>query len=363
MGGIEPLGPAASGLIRLDAPAGAPAAAGEQSIFDGIDVTVAGLGDARRPARWSAPGGAHRHRQRRAAGADQRISRPSRPVSCPQLAAGLTATRAARQAVRGLTAPADARADADFLLAVKERDFTDALVRAAGVVVDPLADAETVVPGGTLNVSVRTFLADPRPGEDRQRIVAGTGGLDGGSAAATAAVIGPGCGTGRATAARDAERRNALRRDRARRRGAHAAVLPGAAARGRHVSVAGGRPRTLPFDQPLLMADVTLEIGGAAVSVSRPAQYRIGRSGPRRAAPRRQRRARGVGRPRLAAAHRADRQRRRITQRLVVRTTSYSATPMRGSVRLRLPAGWTAAPAEAPLTLASEGEPTRPRSS
>ena len=70
----------------------------------------------------------------------------------PQLAAGLTATRAARQAVRGLGAPADARADADFLLAAKERDFTDALVRAAGVVVDPLADTETVVPGGTLNV-------------------------------------------------------------------------------------------------------------------------------------------------------------------------------------------------------------------
>ena len=44
------------------------------------------------------------------------------------------------------------------------------------------------------------------------------------------------------------------------------------------------------------------------------------------------------------------------TQRIVVRTTSYSATPMRGSVRLRLPAGWTAEPAEVPLSLASEGD-------
>jgi hypothetical protein len=47
-----------------------------------------------------------------------------------------------------------------FLLSFKEQDFSDALTRAAGVVVDPLSDVETMVPGGSLVVSVRTF--DPK---------------------------------------------------------------------------------------------------------------------------------------------------------------------------------------------------------
>ena len=52
MGGIEPLGPAASGPDpAVEAPSAAPAAAGERSIFDGLDVSVAGLGDGRGPAR------------------------------------------------------------------------------------------------------------------------------------------------------------------------------------------------------------------------------------------------------------------------------------------------------------------------
>src|SRR4029078_7444658 len=84
---------------------------------------------------------------------------PSRIV--PLLADGLSATRTARRALQALDARRDAKADAAFLLAAKERDFTDALVRAAGVVVDPLSDAETVTPGGSIVVSARTFLANP----------------------------------------------------------------------------------------------------------------------------------------------------------------------------------------------------------
>ncbi len=55
-------------------------------------------------------------------------------------------------------APADARADVDFVLARKETDFAEALAQAAGIVVDPLSDEETVVPGGSVDVNVRTFL-------------------------------------------------------------------------------------------------------------------------------------------------------------------------------------------------------------
>src|SRR6185503_16358967 len=76
----------------------------------------------------------------------------------PALADGLRATRAARAAAKSAGGTADARAEADFLLAFKETEFTDALVRAADVDVDPLASQETVVQGETVDVLVRTFV-------------------------------------------------------------------------------------------------------------------------------------------------------------------------------------------------------------
>jgi hypothetical protein len=44
------------------------------------------------------------------------------------------------------------------------------------------------------------------------------------------------------------------------------------------------------------------------------------------------------------------------TQRIVVRATNLTDRAVRALVRLRLPQGWTATPAEAPLALASQGE-------
>src|SRR5688572_9011837 len=160
MGGIEPMGPAASGLILLSPAPVAGAAARERSVFDGLDVSLPGLA-----AIAGLPAGSLRAElaaietaARQALSTYQPLD-PTRLV--PSLAAGLSPTRAARRALVALDAARDAKADADFLLAVKERDFSDALVRAAGVVVDPLSDAETVTPGGTLVVSARTFLANP----------------------------------------------------------------------------------------------------------------------------------------------------------------------------------------------------------
>ncbi|HET9013784.1 MAG TPA: PIG-L family deacetylase, partial [Gemmatimonadaceae bacterium] len=161
MGGIEPMGPAASGLVRLSPATAGPNAPLERSVFDGIDVSLPGLA-----AAAGLPEGALRaelaavETAAREALATYQPLDPSRLV--PPLAAGLTATRAARRALQALEAGRDAKADADFLLSLKERDFADALVRAAGVVVDPLSDAETVTPGGVLTVSARTFL--PYPG-------------------------------------------------------------------------------------------------------------------------------------------------------------------------------------------------------
>ena len=354
MGGIEPLGPAASGLIRLEAPAGGPAAAGERSIFDGLEVSVAGLGVAA-----GLPSGALQSELTAMANAARQALttyQPTEPARLvPQLVAGLTATRAARQAARGLAAPADARADADFLLAAKERDFTDALVRAAGVVIDPLADAETVVPGGTLNVSVRTFLADPA----LVRIAGASLRAPGGWTVAPPPPPPPSSGQA-------AGQGGPQRRETPSAETRYVVTVPTGAAptqpyflvqprAGDMYQWPAGAPRTLPFDQPLLTAEVVLEIGGVTVSVSRPTQFRTGD------------RVRGELRRNVnvvpAVSVGLDSRLLIVpsgsapnTQRIVVRTTSYSVTPMRGSVRLRLPAGWTAEPAEVPLSLASEGD-------
>ena len=45
-------------------------------------------------------------------------------------------------------------------------------------------------------------------------------------------------------------------------------------------------------------------------------------------------------------------------QKLVVRATSFSSAPVSGTLRLRLPQGWTSTPAEAPFTLKANGDKT-----
>src|SRR5205085_4826513 len=49
---------------------------------------------------------------------------------------------------------------ANFLIAEKEREFSEAMRLATGVRLDALADAETVAPGDTFNVAVRVFVGD-----------------------------------------------------------------------------------------------------------------------------------------------------------------------------------------------------------
>src|SRR5678815_826032 len=154
-GGIEPRGPLTSTLGLVEATVQAPAP--EKTIFDGVDITVpgiaklAGLPDGTIRAELATIDAAAKK-----ALADYAPLNPGRII--PALADGLRATRAARAALKSSSAPVDARADADFLLGFKEDDFSDALVRAAEVDVDPLASRETVVAGDSIDVQVRTFV-------------------------------------------------------------------------------------------------------------------------------------------------------------------------------------------------------------
>jgi LmbE family N-acetylglucosaminyl deacetylase len=80
------------------------------------------------------------------------------------LTAGVFHTQQARAALARLKDSADSRAEADFLLAQKEREFREALRLAYGVRVDALADAETVARGDSFVVALRVFAPDPRVG-------------------------------------------------------------------------------------------------------------------------------------------------------------------------------------------------------
>jgi LmbE family N-acetylglucosaminyl deacetylase len=353
MGGIEPLGPAASGLILLSPPPAAGTAPRERSVFDGLNVSLAGLA-----ALSGLPDGALRAELAaigEAAGTALAEYHPLGPASIvPPLAAGLSATRAARRVLTTIDAPRDAKADADFLLAAKERDFAEALVRAAGVVVDPLSDAETVTPGGSLTVSVRAFLDDPARVRITGTVLRAPGGWRVAPAPpppANPSNQGP---PGRrevpsaetrytVTAAADAPVTQPyfLREPR----------------RGDMYQWPVSDDRTMPFDAPLLTAEVSAEIGGVAVSIARPVQFRIGD------------RVRGELRREInvvpAVTVGVDSRLLIVptgstpnTQRIVVRASNRTNRAVRGVVRLRLPQGWTAEPAETPLALASEGENT-----
>jgi LmbE family N-acetylglucosaminyl deacetylase len=348
MGGIEPMGPAASGLILLS-PAPSANAARERSVFEGLDVSLPGLAVvAGLPAGSLRAELAAIETAARQALTTYQPLEPARIV--PPLASGLSATRAARRGLQALEAPRDAKADADFLLAVKERDFADALVRAAGVVVDPLSEAETVTPGSSFTVAARTFLADPA-------LVKITGTALRAPAGWTVALAPPPANpTGGGPPGRrevpSAETRYAV------------TVATDAALtqpyflheprRGDMYQWPVSGERTMPFDAPLLTTEVSAEIGGVAVTITRPVQYRFGD------------RVRGELRREVnvvpAVTVGVDSRLLIVptgstanTQRVVVRATNLTDRAIRGVLRLRLPQGWTAEPAEAPLALA-QGE-------
>jgi LmbE family N-acetylglucosaminyl deacetylase len=352
MGGIEPMGPAASGLVLLSPAAAAGTAARERSIFDGVDVTLPGLA-----ATAGLPGAslgselvAIQTAAREALATYQPLD-PSRIV--PPLAAGLSATRAARRALAALEGARDAKADADFLLSLKERDFSDALVRAAGVVVDPLGDRELVAPGGSLTVSARIFLA--RPGivtisRTALRTPAGWRVAPAPPPANTGNQGGPG--------------RREVPTEETRYAVTVASDAPltqpyflREARNGDMYQWPVSSERTMPFDAPLLTVEVSARIGGEDVVIARPVQYRMGD------------RVRGELRREInvvpAVTVGVDSRLLIVptgstpnTQRVVVRATNLTDKGVKGALRLRLPQGWTAEPAEAPLVLGSEGENT-----
>ncbi|MGI9203021.1 MAG: PIG-L family deacetylase [Woeseiaceae bacterium] len=126
----------------------------ESSVFTGIDTSINGLATFERKATASFTG-LLRELQKRAADALSQYDPLDPQALIPQLVEGLAIARASRDAAEG--------ADTQRLLDEKIQEFESALMLAAGISLDALADSETVVPGSTLTVAVRTFMPDSAP--------------------------------------------------------------------------------------------------------------------------------------------------------------------------------------------------------
>ncbi len=352
MGTIELRGPQSSGLTLIEGTV--PTKMPEDTVFAGLDTSIAGL--AKLSGLPDGTIGAELAAVQNAAQTALRTYDAKQPSSLiPVLADGLKATRAARAALKNTGGSTTATADADFLLEIKERQFEDALQRAASLVVDALANAETVVPGGRLSVFVRAYI--PNPADVR---------------IASMSVAAPASWKVETSDEKEAPDPNnpfaRLFRERpTAERGFTVTVAPDAPYTqpyylvqprqgDRYLWPANG-PKGVPFGPPQLVAELPVEIGGVPLTVRQPVQYRYAdriRGEIRRNVDVAPPVALGFDSTLLIVPTSA----RAQHLKLVVRASSYAPQPVTGTVKLTLPGGWTATPASAPLALQEKGDST-----
>ncbi len=348
MGVLEVRGPRASDPRLVDGVV--EAGTTEQDAFEGLDVSIPGL------ARLAGlpPGTLETElraidRAGKRALADLDVETPSRII--PALVAGLRAVRAARRALETTTAGAPARAEADFLLEHKEREFESALVRAAGIVVDVLADAEVVARGESFGVTVRAYLAAPataRLGEVALVVPSGWRAVPGDH-------VEP---ADRSPFARF------FRESPDRQESFRVTVSPDAPAtqpywltesrEGEVFPWPEGGPGNRPFAAALVHGRIVTDIGGVSVDLVRPLQYRF--ADPVRGELRRN--VHVV--PAITVTLDSDLEvvpvaGAGVARRIAVRIENRVSRTLAGQVRLTVPDGWTSTPVEAPFTLDTRG--------
>ncbi len=130
----------------------------ESSLFDGIDTGLAGLAAfaGPRPPTGLADGLAAIAAAVRAA--QKNFDSASDEAAVEPLVEGLSAVRALRRELRTMPLDDASRYEIDFRLHQKEAEFEQAIVIAAGVKVEALADDGVVVPGQHTKVSI--FIAN-----------------------------------------------------------------------------------------------------------------------------------------------------------------------------------------------------------
>jgi LmbE family N-acetylglucosaminyl deacetylase len=351
MGVPESRGPQQSGLILLESTVKAPAT--ETSVFDGIDTSLQGL-----PALVGLPAGVLSSQlaaaDRALAKAVESFNPRDTAASVPLLAEALTQFRAARSALTSTTANADAKADAEFLLAIKERDAIEALRKASGTVVDAVSDVETIAAGETFGATVRVFIASPAA------VTIGTVTLrtPGGWTVKPSQPAAPDSSNMMARFFREtADNTSVFSVTVAANATPTQPYWLTTSRKGPTYTWQPGVPVSMPFAPALVTADVEATIGGVRVILSQPIQYRLIDQ------------VRGELRRNLevmpAVTVNLDSLLEVVPtaslgqpRRVAVRLQNNALTAQAGSLALALPAGWTASPASAPFSLPRKGDRT-----
>jgi LmbE family N-acetylglucosaminyl deacetylase len=323
----------------------------ETSVFDGIDTSLTGI-----PKLVDLSddflNGELKDAQNAAAKALQNFDALNPSKTIAPLAEGLKAMREARREIaeKSKQPPTASLADADFLLAQKEAEFSKALQIAAGIVVDALSDSETIVAGDKTGVSVRVFAPESTVAKV---INVSLKTPQGWNALATSPPDVPTIGF------------------RPRNENAFFASFFDVSAppnakpsepywldkprRNFNFDWSGDAAKNLPFQSPLITAEVKIEVGGQEFSIRKPVQYRYADD------------IRGEIRrdlnvvPKVAVGLESNLlivpASIKVQKRLLLMTvTSNSPTAVSGTARFNMPAGWMLSPNSAEFSLAKKDE-------
>lgn len=348
MGTIELRGEQRSGVRLLESNVIRTNSEGEQNIFDNIDTSIRGI--ARLAGLRDDAINDQLAQMERAAALSLRNFNAYAPHEIIEpLSEGLQATRQARTRLARVSDEA-ARVNADFLLAQKERDFTEALQRAAGVVVDALADTDTIAPGESFTVTVRSFYPDA------ERVRAGAVELLAPEGWRVEPIDAPPAAPESPFRRRETARETNYFRVTA---APDAPITQPYWLRGQRTGDIfqwpTGTPHNAPFEGSLLTAATAMRIGETTINIIQAVEHRyadIVRGELRREV--------GVV-PALTIEPELDLLvfpivNRTQTRRFTVRIMSNSPQPMSGRARLTLPAEWRAQPAEGQFELNRKGE-------
>ncbi len=352
MGLLELRGKQTSGLRLVESTSAKTET--ERSVFDGIDTSLAGI-----PKLVNLNddflNGELKDAQNAAAKAleDFDVLNPSQTIA--PLAEGLKAIREARREVaeKSKQSPIASLADADFLLAQKELEFSKALQMAAGIVVDALGDSETIVAGDSTSIAVRVFA----PENAAIKIKNVSLKIPNGWTANVAPEPLPAPTTSFRPRREDAFNATFFT----------VSVPPNAKPtepywldnprRNFNFDWSNEATKNLPFQSPLITADVEIEIAGQEITITKPVQYRYAddiRGEIRRDLNVVPKVALGLESDLLVAPILVKAQK----HRLEMTVTNNSPGAVKGTARFNVPNGWTLAPVSAEFSLAKKAEKT-----
>jgi LmbE family N-acetylglucosaminyl deacetylase len=298
----------------------------EESVFDGIDLSVEAVAQyapATRPAITAIAQDARAAWQAFETGRDDDVVKV--------LVSGLRKVRELRR-----TQPPY---EVDFRLEQKERQFEDALVHAHALRIETLADDGLVAGGQAVKVDVIVGNRSGRPVEIKKVELTGFDAAQAPACGAASPLGVVSCSATAATVPAEAPLTSVYWNR-----------LPDVA----RYEFLPGAPFGVPFAPSPFRARLTLDLSGAEVTVDRPIEYRYEGnifSGEKRME------LQVV--PRLAVTLTPDIAILPLqgkSRELTVTVTNGGKAAAKGDVRLIVPSGWTVKPASAPLTLAREDE-------